>query len=101
MVIANASVTYNIFFALALSASVGYSGDWTVPLTAHVGRLGAGAYAERYSWSFGRYVLCVGGHRLRRHHGPVPHALHRERVRVRTGPAAGLVLDPQAYSPDE
>lgn len=58
-VIANASVTFNASLALAISVAVTYGGDWTVPLSAHLGWLYAGAYADRYQWSYGRYVGCT------------------------------------------
>jgi hypothetical protein len=60
VVIANASVTFGISFSYSITASVTYTGAWTVPTTvAHHGWLGAGAYADQYNWSYGQFVGCV------------------------------------------
>lgn len=60
VVIANASVTYGVAFSFSITASVTYTGAWTVPTTApHYGYLGAGAYSDSYLWNYGEYVNCV------------------------------------------
>lgn len=56
VIVAHADMSLGLSLAVSVTAAVTYSGSYTVPQTAHVGWLGAGAYADRMNWSHGHYI---------------------------------------------